>query len=152
MFQPRLEFETRLKFLKICLRIYIFYRVWICNKMNLFSRTFFQVDARNRRLFGSLMGTLQKFSMEEKKKKEMTLKKKEVEKKIEEKTEKEKEDLKLKRRELLDEQRQKKQDIRYSIILGFRNTPFSRILQLLIFFDVDFFVHIGGLRPVINIS
>ena len=36
-----------------------------------------------------------------------------VEAKIEEKTEKEKEDLKLKRRELLDEQRQKKQDIRW---------------------------------------
>merc|ERR1719474_1489875 len=42
----------------------------------------------------------------------MTEKKKEVEKKIDEKTEKEKEELKLKRKELLDEQKQKKQDIR----------------------------------------
>ena len=37
-----------------------------------------------------------------------------VEKKIDEKTEREKEELKLKRRELLDEQKQKKQDIRYN--------------------------------------
>ena len=37
-----------------------------------------------------------------------------MEKKIDEKTEREKEELKLKRRELLDEQKQKKQDIRYN--------------------------------------
>jgi hypothetical protein len=45
--------------------------------------------------------------------KEITEKKKEVEKKIEEKSEKEKEELKVKRRELLDEQKMKKLDIRY---------------------------------------
>jgi hypothetical protein len=45
--------------------------------------------------------------------KEITEKKKEVEKKIEEKSEKEKEELKVKRRELLDEQKMKKLDIRF---------------------------------------
>merc|ERR1712071_33001 len=63
-------------------------------------------------MFGSILGTLQCFSMDEKKKKQVTEKKQEVEKKIDEKTEKEKEELKVKRRELLDEQRSKKQDIR----------------------------------------
>jgi hypothetical protein len=50
--------------------------------------------------------------------KEITEKKKEVEKKIEEKSEKEKEELKVKRRELLDEQKMKKLDIR-CVLCGF---------------------------------
>jgi hypothetical protein len=48
--------------------------------------------------------------------KEITEKKKEVEKKIEEKSEKEKEELKVKRRELLDEQKMKKLDIRFVVV------------------------------------
>jgi len=53
-----------------------------------------KVTARNKKMFGALLGTLQKFSQEEKKKKDMVDKKKEVEQKIDEKAEKEKEELK----------------------------------------------------------
>ena len=53
-----------------------------------------KVVARNRRMFGALVGTLQKFNKEEIKKKDVTEKKKVVDLEVEEKTEKEKEEIK----------------------------------------------------------
>lgn len=70
-----------------------------------------KVVARNRRMFGALVGTLQKFNKEEIKKKDVLEKKKEVEKNVEEKVEKEKEEIKNKKRELFYEQKKKKKDI-----------------------------------------
>jgi len=70
-----------------------------------------KVVARNRRMFGALVGTLQKFNKEEIKKKDVMEKKKEVEKNVEEKVEKEKEEIKNKKRELFYEQKKKKKDI-----------------------------------------
>ena len=64
-----------------------------------------KVVARNRRMFGALVGTLQKFNKEEIKKKDVLVKKKEVEKNVEEKVEKEKEEIKNKKRELFYEQK-----------------------------------------------
>merc|ERR1711953_590868 len=69
------------------------------------------VVARNRRMFGALVGTLQKFNKEEIKKKDVLEKKKVVEKNVEEKVEKEKEEIKNKKRELFYEQKKKKKDI-----------------------------------------
>lgn len=70
-----------------------------------------KVVARNRRMFGALVGTLQKFNKEEIKKKDVLEKKKVVEKNVEEKVEKEKEEIKNKKRELFYEQKKKKKDI-----------------------------------------
>ena len=70
-----------------------------------------KVVARNRRMFGALVGTLQRFNKEEIKKKDVLEKKKVVEKKVEEKTEREKEEIKTRKRELFDEQKKKKKDI-----------------------------------------
>lgn len=67
--------------------------------------------ARNKRMFGSLLGTLKKFTKEEVQKKDVVDKKKLVEKKVEEKTEKEKEEIKTKKRELFYEHKKKKKDI-----------------------------------------
>merc|ERR1712025_1349634 len=70
-----------------------------------------KVVARNKRMFGALVGTLQKFNKEEIKKKDVTEKKKVVELKVEERTEKEKEEIKNRKRELFSEQKKKKKDI-----------------------------------------
>merc|ERR1712173_155895 len=70
-----------------------------------------KVVARNKRMFGALVGTLQRFNKEEIKKKDVLEKKKVVEKKVEEKTEREKEEIKNRKRELFDEQKKKKKDI-----------------------------------------
>merc|ERR1711892_177415 len=70
-----------------------------------------KVVDRNRRMFGALVGTLQKFNKEEIKKKDVLEKKKVVERKVEEKTEREKEEIKNRKKELFDEQKKKKKDI-----------------------------------------
>ena len=67
--------------------------------------------ARNRRMFGALVGTLQKFNKEEIKKKDVTEKKKVVDLKVEEKTEKEKEEIKNRKRELFSKQKKEKKDL-----------------------------------------
>lgn len=53
-------------------------------------------------MFGSILGTLQKFRADENKVKDRELKKRQIEKKIELKTEKEREDAKREKRELIE--------------------------------------------------
>merc|ERR1712045_158736 len=60
---------------------------------------------RNRRMFGNLLGTLQKFKQDENRVKVREQKKRDVEKKIEEKTEKEKEEAKRTKNELFTEKK-----------------------------------------------
>ena len=67
--------------------------------------------ARNKRMFGNLLGTLQKFTKDEVKQKEVVEKQKVALLKVEEKTEREKEEMRNRKRELFDEQRKKKKDI-----------------------------------------
>jgi len=67
--------------------------------------------ARNKRMFGALLGTLKGFTKDEVKKKDLLEKKKTVEKRVEEKSEKEKEEVRNKKRELFEEQKKKKKDI-----------------------------------------
>jgi len=69
-------------------------------------------SARNKRMFGALVGTLQRFNKEEVKKKDVTEKQKEKLMKVEERTEKEKEEIKNRKRELFTDQKKKKQDIK----------------------------------------
>merc|ERR1712130_568997 len=70
-----------------------------------------KVAARNKRMFGALVGTLKKFTKDEIAKKETVEKKKQVEKKVEEKNEREKEEIRNRKRELFEEQKKKKKDI-----------------------------------------
>uniref|UniRef100_T1HKQ8 Pinin_SDK_memA domain-containing protein n=1 Tax=Rhodnius prolixus TaxID=13249 RepID=T1HKQ8_RHOPR len=67
---------------------------------------------RNRRMFGALIGHIQKFRQEENRLKEKERKKAEVEKKVEEAALREKEELKKKRQELFTSRRQQQQEIR----------------------------------------
>merc|ERR1712059_165097 len=64
-----------------------------------------KVAARNKRMFGALVGTLKKFTKDEVKKKEVVEKKKLVEKRVDEKSEREKEEMRNKKR---DERREKR--------------------------------------------
>lgn len=68
--------------------------------------------ARNKRMFGLLLGTLQKFRVEEDRKKDKEQKRVEIEKKLEEIAEKEKEELKKERKELFLERRKRQADLR----------------------------------------
>ena len=67
---------------------------------------------RNRRMFGNLLGTLQKFKQDENRVKERDQKKREIEAKIDEKTEKEKEEAKRTKYELFSEKKKQQQEIR----------------------------------------
>ncbi|KAF6198167.1 hypothetical protein GE061_007914 [Apolygus lucorum] len=71
-----------------------------------------QCRARNRRMFGALLGTLQKFRQEETQLKEKEQKRAKVEKKLEEAAIKEKEELKKKRQELFFNRRQQQFEIK----------------------------------------
>ncbi|XP_014274574.1 pinin [Halyomorpha halys] len=71
-----------------------------------------QSKARNRRMFGALLGTLQKFRQEENRLKEKEDKRAQVEKKLEEAALREKEELKKKRQELFSSRRQQQIEIR----------------------------------------
>lgn len=67
---------------------------------------------RNRRMFGSLLGTLQKFKKEETQLKDKEEKKAKIERRLEEDALKEKESLVLKKRELFMQRKQQQRDIK----------------------------------------
>ena len=67
---------------------------------------------RNKRMFGNLLGTLQKFRQDETKIKDREQKKRKIEEKIEEKSVKEREDAKLKKKELFTEREKKKHELK----------------------------------------
>ena len=68
--------------------------------------------ARNRRMFGALLGTLQRFRQEETRMRDREDKRAQVEKKLEEAAKKEKEEMKKERIELFHDRRRKQQEIR----------------------------------------
>lgn len=68
--------------------------------------------ARNRRIFGSLLGTLQKFCQEETKLKSKVEKKAQIEKKLDEKQRREKEMMRKQKQNLLSERRKQQVEIR----------------------------------------
>lgn len=67
---------------------------------------------RNRRMFGSLLGTLQRFKKEETQLKDKEEKKAKIERRLEEEALKEKESLVLKKRELFMQRKQQQRDIK----------------------------------------
>lgn len=71
-----------------------------------------QSRARNRRMFGSLLGTLQKFSQEESRLKQKEEKKAKIEKKLEEQQLQEREYMKRERQNLFSDRKRKQLEIR----------------------------------------
>lgn len=71
-----------------------------------------QEKMRNRRMFGSIMGTLQTFVRDENRGKEREMKKREIEKKIEQRTEEEKEEAIKAKTQLFEEKRRKEREIK----------------------------------------
>ena len=67
---------------------------------------------RNRRMFGSILGTLQKFRADETKVKDRELKKRQIEAKIDKKTEKEREEAIRQKKELFEDKRRKEREIK----------------------------------------
>ncbi|XP_013773668.1 pinin-like [Limulus polyphemus] len=67
---------------------------------------------RNRRMFGMILGTLQKFQREESSRKEQTQKREEIEKKLEEAAVQEKEEALKRKKQLFRERRKKQAEIR----------------------------------------
>ena len=63
-------------------------------------------------MFGSILGTLQKFRADENKDKDRELKKRKIEAKIDQKTEKEKEEAIRQKKELFDDKRKKEREIK----------------------------------------
>jgi len=63
-------------------------------------------------MFGSLLGTLQKFRQDETRVKEREAKKKEIEKKIDEKTEREKEEARRKKQDLYSDKRKQQHELK----------------------------------------
>ena len=76
---------------------------------------------RSKRMFGNLLGTLQRFKQDENKIKDREQKKRKIEEKIEEKTVKEREDAKKKKFELFTEREKKKHELK---ILEVSSTTF----------------------------
>ncbi|KAJ9585684.1 hypothetical protein L9F63_002474, partial [Diploptera punctata] len=68
--------------------------------------------ARNRRMFGALLGTLRKFRQEETRMKDKEEKRAKVEKKLEENAKREKEELKKERQELFQERKRRQAEIK----------------------------------------
>merc|ERR1711944_330744 len=62
---------------------------------------------RNRRMFGSILGTLQKFRTDESKVKDRELKKRKIEAKIDQKTEQEREDAIRQKKELFEDKKRR---------------------------------------------
>ncbi|TRY77930.1 hypothetical protein TCAL_07725 [Tigriopus californicus] len=67
---------------------------------------------RNRRMFGNLLGTLQRFRQDETKIKDKVEKKREIEQKIDEKTAREKQELMQEKRNLVQEKKRQQHEIR----------------------------------------
>merc|ERR1719384_1134711 len=67
---------------------------------------------RNKRMFGSILGTLQRFRADESKDKDRDLKKRKIEAKIDQKTEKEKEEAIRQKKELFEDKRKKEKEIK----------------------------------------
>ncbi|KAK7572111.1 hypothetical protein V9T40_014583 [Parthenolecanium corni] len=75
-------------------------------------RTYTETRARDRRMFGALLGTLKKFCQEETQLKDKEDKKAQVEKKLEEAAKREKEKIRLERQKLMDIRKQRESYIK----------------------------------------
>merc|ERR1712110_902723 len=67
---------------------------------------------RNKRMFGSILGTLQRFRADESKDKDRDLKKRKIEAKIDQKSEKEKEEAIRQKKELFEDKKKKEREIK----------------------------------------
>lgn len=81
-------------------------------KRDIITKTDDKTKSRNKRMFGILLGTLQKFKDDSSQKTEKDLRREEINKKLEEAEKKEKEELSSQRRELFTERRAKQAELR----------------------------------------